>query len=336
LNLIYIDHMTDQKQIPLVNYSENYAKPKQIDLFEILGVQPDATLDLIKVKYAEKLLLYHPDKGGDPVKFNDLTIAFKILSNPKNRLIYTESLASTFNHLTKDYRDPLTGKYLNLGYELSTDDFMKGSTPDEIEQKREIFLQKFENMRTETEKNQVNKLHQSMQKEQTFEEMINQRRQQSQEIEIPVIEGLDPKNLDVNLFNQIFEKNSKKQSQTKTIQKLEEINGICQNSLYQIENQSNYIGLFGNNPDYTQLNWNTHENPKSFDPDEYDQTTDITKIRDNNEDDLKKKLKHKILEHQIDRLRLLNIDDEDYHILKEHDPLNNPLSYVNVLSSDPK
>src|SRR5579872_5428260 len=89
-------------------------KHKQADLYSILQVSQSASQEEIKSKYTELLLIYHPDKNGDPQKFRDLQIAYKILSNPKNREIYTKSLSSTFGDITQEYRDPETGQYKDI------------------------------------------------------------------------------------------------------------------------------------------------------------------------------------------------------------------------------
>lgn len=61
---------------------------KETKLYEVLGVDPNASLDDIKKAYRKKALKMHPDKGGDPDKFKELTEAYEILSNPEKKELY--------------------------------------------------------------------------------------------------------------------------------------------------------------------------------------------------------------------------------------------------------
>jgi curved DNA-binding protein CbpA len=55
------------------------------NLYQILEVNTDASLHIIKKSYRDKALIEHPDKGGDAQKMALLTTAYQILSDPIKR-----------------------------------------------------------------------------------------------------------------------------------------------------------------------------------------------------------------------------------------------------------
>ena len=61
-----------------------------VKLYEVLGVAKDAPASLIKKKYHKLALRYHPDKGGDRKKFEEITQAYEILSDGEKRKMYDE------------------------------------------------------------------------------------------------------------------------------------------------------------------------------------------------------------------------------------------------------
>jgi len=67
------------------------ARKKVVDtekLYKILEVSKDATQDEIKKAFRKKALKEHPDKGGDPEKFKDISLAYEALSDPEKRKLY--------------------------------------------------------------------------------------------------------------------------------------------------------------------------------------------------------------------------------------------------------
>lgn len=56
--------------------------------YEVLGVEKNATYDQIKKAYRKLALRAHPDKGGDPEKFKEITNAYETLSDKDKREIY--------------------------------------------------------------------------------------------------------------------------------------------------------------------------------------------------------------------------------------------------------
>lgn len=64
---------------------------KEVDtskLYGTLGVEKDATQSEIKKAYMLLAKKEHPDKGGDPEKFKEISKAYEILSDPEKRANY--------------------------------------------------------------------------------------------------------------------------------------------------------------------------------------------------------------------------------------------------------
>jgi len=67
--------------------------PKKSDntkYYTELGVSKTATADELKKAYRKLAIKNHPDKGGDPEKFKEISHAYEVLSDPEKRQIYDE------------------------------------------------------------------------------------------------------------------------------------------------------------------------------------------------------------------------------------------------------
>lgn len=65
--------------------------PREVDnskYYELIGVSKTATEQEIKKAYRKKALKEHPDKGGDPEKFKEITAAYEVISDREKREIY--------------------------------------------------------------------------------------------------------------------------------------------------------------------------------------------------------------------------------------------------------
>ncbi|RSH93931.1 Type I HSP40 co-chaperone [Saitozyma podzolica] len=61
---------------------------KETEYYDLLGVNPSAGDDEIKKAYRKNALKHHPDKGGDPELFKELTHAYEVLSDGNKRELY--------------------------------------------------------------------------------------------------------------------------------------------------------------------------------------------------------------------------------------------------------
>lgn len=60
----------------------------ELSLYDILGVPQNCEQDEIRVAYRRMAKLHHPDAGGDREMFEEIQIAYKRLSDPKDRKKY--------------------------------------------------------------------------------------------------------------------------------------------------------------------------------------------------------------------------------------------------------
>lgn len=113
-------------------------KVKDLDLYLLLGVDPDADDSTIKSAYRKKALKCHPDKNPDNPKaaelFHQLSDAYNVLSDEKARKAYDNVLkARKANELRnrqldakrKKLKDELEARE-RAATEKRTDDFLAG------------------------------------------------------------------------------------------------------------------------------------------------------------------------------------------------------------------
>jgi len=105
-------------------------------LYEILGVSPDATQDEIKKAYYAKAKSCHPDRGGSDEAMHQLTRAFEILSDPDKRVLYDEQgedfatnyermMNQTMNNVIEAALAKFGAAHLKKGFDILLGDTIK-------------------------------------------------------------------------------------------------------------------------------------------------------------------------------------------------------------------
>ena len=64
---------------------------KEVDnkrFYELIGVPQTASQNEIKKAFRKLALKAHPDKGGDPELFKEISVAYEVLSDPEKRKMY--------------------------------------------------------------------------------------------------------------------------------------------------------------------------------------------------------------------------------------------------------
>jgi curved DNA-binding protein CbpA len=69
----------------------------KINYYNILKVNKQSSLEDIKKSYKKLAVKYHPDKGGDPEIFKNISEAYQVLSDPEKRRVYDNG--NTFDNL---------------------------------------------------------------------------------------------------------------------------------------------------------------------------------------------------------------------------------------------
>lgn len=64
------------------------------NLYQVLGVRPDASADAVKSAYRQKAREFHPDRHGDHEKFLEVSEAYRVLSDPEARSRYEAERAA--------------------------------------------------------------------------------------------------------------------------------------------------------------------------------------------------------------------------------------------------
>ena len=172
------------EQKAIVNAPTRRAIDYLHEAYDILGISDDdpLNLEMLKAAYKRRSLVLHPDKGGDPVMFDSLTKAYLYLQEVYNKLIPKAgrdhaSTTPVTMEAAKARRVDNTIQSYDDGISLVVHDGTAAAAAAAV--KRPV-------------SNTTGALHQQSQG-------------QSQQSQAPI--SINPKQLDMNVFNQLFEQN---------------------------------------------------------------------------------------------------------------------------------
>lgn len=89
------------------------------NLYQDLGIAKTATKDEIKKAYRKKSQKHHPDAGGDPAKFREINLAYRILTDEEKRARYdngesAESMTSAQKTEEQEAREILIRLFIEV------------------------------------------------------------------------------------------------------------------------------------------------------------------------------------------------------------------------------
>lgn len=190
---------------------------KHHDLYKILKVKKDATQDEVRAAFMKAALKCHPDKApagktaeetttikkNFEIDYADLQRAYKILSNPKARDQYNQTMQNTFVDLSdKANRD--------VSYKKS-----KEFTKIEAETGKRVFdntkfSDAFNKTRSAVDSTGFQKLHEKYDKTdeitgETLKDLVAQRQQDLDSVKVDKVLYGEGSQFDANAFNRMFD-----------------------------------------------------------------------------------------------------------------------------------
>lgn len=84
-----------------------------MDYYNILGISRSASSDEIKKAYRKLAMEHHPDKGGDPIKFQQINEAYETLGDANKRAAYDNPMQQSFGQFPGGFSFNVNGFDIN-------------------------------------------------------------------------------------------------------------------------------------------------------------------------------------------------------------------------------
>jgi curved DNA-binding protein CbpA len=308
------------------------------DLYQILGVLPDASVNEIRTRYRSLVLEYHPDKlkldiGTDiderRKRFANLQIAYKVLSNATTRLAYDSSMSST--------SDELIGASRDTNYYANDCDFMKCGDAEAKRIAFNKFMSEFSTHqgdgdgghrdRTQGNYGQVNAMNND-----EFMRLLNEREDERKADceRQPEVIGLNLQtDHDLNRFNQLFDhmkNNHGSQGGDKGTGELMPYSGFGSGSLAPV----GASGLYAESqPHSDELDFNMYTTTTQLAKmmTQLDTGETVNQARYHDADNLVERMNRRMRDQLAQREELFHLPPDKYVIDKEH---QSALCYANL------
>ena len=296
------DKSDEYKKEEFLEEFQNLHNDVYFNPYKILDIDKNYTPESLKEKYKQLALIYHPDKGGDPEIFCDVT--------------------KSYIYLLKKHKEKIPDKQI---YELKNDfeEHLKNeSNKKNVLMKNDRFdINEFNNV---FENNHIKK-------NDGYEDFMKDNIQPKKDTYI------FSEKFNIKIFNKIFDKNTKKEIKQQKIQLYKEPETLFQsNSDYSElgeENIDDYTSGFNFNKSmhYTDCK-RAYSEPESLDCsiETFGSLEELEKHRKNisykmNDDDNDKYNKYLDYKKTQELNRLKRLEKQDINILKQYNKLNNLL-----------
>ena len=170
-----------------------------VNLYEILKVDRTCSHKDIKKAYKKLVMSCHPDKGGSPVEFELLTMAYTILGNKSERMAY-DKIFETSENEKNIQNDWLEMKKESEKTKKKNDSYIS-------KDKAKILFDEYMNEENNKYKNNI---FDKDELQKNIKKLNNQRKKLTEEIQFD--DKLN-ENFNIDKFNELFEKKYRKQNE---------------------------------------------------------------------------------------------------------------------------